>query len=40
MRLVEQMLIQFLGGCLQVDLVVSAPKIQDVAALFATKAME
>jgi hypothetical protein len=40
MWLVNQMLIQFFGGCLQVDRVVSAPKIQEVATLFATKAMK
>jgi hypothetical protein len=40
MWLVNQMLTQFVGGCLQVDLVVSAPKIQEVAALFAAKAMK
>jgi hypothetical protein len=33
-------LTQFGGGCLQVDLVVTTPKIQDVAALFAAKAMK
>jgi hypothetical protein len=40
MWLVEQLLIQFLGRSIQVNLVEATPEIQDVAALFAAKAME
>jgi hypothetical protein len=40
MRQIEQMLTQFLGSCMQVDLAVSTPKVQDVAPLLAAKAIE